>query len=138
MLADRVLTVKFPWTAFIAARLKPLETRRWTTSYRGYVWIHTARMIDEDALRVLGMPLGYDERRIGLERGRVICRAQLDFVRPMTPADEPAAMCPWERGRYVFGLSDVRRVRPFPLRGQLGLFEAQLPDFESIMETSER
>lgn len=125
----KVLSIKHPWAGFIAEGVKPFETRKWTTSYRGPVLIHVSRAIDDDAVSHHGLPPGYrDLVDLRGELGKVICSAEIYGCRPMTPADELLAMCPSEEGRKVFALRAVQRVRPFFIRGQLGLFEVDVPE----------
>ncbi|MFA9432919.1 MULTISPECIES: hypothetical protein [unclassified Egicoccus] len=40
---DRVLSLWQPWASLIALRVKRIETRGWSTSYRGPLWIHAAK-----------------------------------------------------------------------------------------------
>ena len=44
----------------------------------------------------------------------------------MTEADEPAAMARRQPDGWAWGLTDVRRIEPRPVRGQRGLFEAPI------------
>lgn len=39
---DRVLSLWQPWASLIPLRMKRIETRGWSTAYRGPLWIHAA------------------------------------------------------------------------------------------------
>lgn len=41
------LSLKQPWAALLAAGVKTVEVRRWTTSHRGRLLIHAARVCDD-------------------------------------------------------------------------------------------
>ena len=58
--------------------------------------------------------------------GGALAVVNLVDCRPMTQADEPAAMCKREPNQWAWILTDIRRIEPRPVRGQLGLFEAPI------------
>ena len=45
----------------------------------------------------------------------------------MRPEDEHAAMCPCEVGRFVWILQNVKAICPFPVKGQLNVFNVVPP-----------
>ena len=58
--------------------------------------------------------------------GSAVALVNLVDCRPMTEADEPAAMLKRLPDQWAWVLTDARRVEPRPVRGQLGLFEAPI------------
>ena len=106
----KALSVRQPWASMIALNEKTIETRTWSTDYRGDLLIVSSRKP-----AIAGLPLGQG-----------LCVAQLIDCRPMTIEDEPAAKCEmYEYGISAFAwcLANIRPVETFPVRGQLGLYE---------------
>ena len=106
----KALSVKQPWANLIAAGDKTIETRRWATEYRGDLLIVSTKAPKIE-------PAGY-----ALAIVRVI------DCRPMTEPDEPEACCAWYPDAYAWVLDDIRRIEPFPVKGQLGIYEVVLPE----------
>ena len=118
----KALSIRQPWASWIASGKKYIETRTWTTSYRGPILICSSKTWD-DAVGV------FDEAARALVYGHAIAIAQLVDCRPMTEADQHDACCFYMLGRYAWVLRDVHRIeRPFPVRGMPGLFDVELPN----------
>lgn len=49
----KALTLTQPWASLVAAGVKTIETRSWSTSYRGPLAIHAASKIPTDVRRVI-------------------------------------------------------------------------------------
>lgn len=97
----KALTLWQPWASLVAAGGKRLETRSWSTAYRGPLLIHAATRepptvcaaaFDEEAIQVLGVS---DYRT--LPRGVVVAIAELVDVRPTETVRQIA------RREYLFG-----------------------------------
>src|SRR6266851_4536576 len=106
----KALSLKQPWANMIAAGEKTIETRKWPTDYRGPLLIVSSKSP--------GIP----------PAGYAVALATLVDCRPMTSADEHLAQCRLYRGAYSWILSDVRRLKPFSVRGQLGIYDVSVPD----------
>jgi hypothetical protein len=120
----KALSLKQPWANLIRSRSKTIETRTWSTRYRGPVLICASRTVDQ------GMAAMY-ERGTGCEPyelGHAICVATILECRPMTPADEERALCLCTPGRFAWILANVVRIKPFPVKGRLSLFEVAIPE----------
>lgn len=116
----KALSVKQPWADLIASGDKTIETRSRPTSHRGPLLIVSSKTVDRQALRPGEKP--------GL-LGHAICVADLVDCRPFVPSDQQAAQCSCPPGYYSWVLENVRPIeRPFPVRGQLGIFEVQIPE----------
>lgn len=108
----KALSIKQPWAAGIAAGIKTIETRTWSTSYRG------------DLLLVSSA----SPRINGLLSGCAFAVAALTGCRPMVEADEEKACHVVYPNAWAWTLKNVRLVRPFPVKGALKFFDVELPD----------
>lgn len=108
----KALSIKEPWISYIADGLKTIETRTWETNYRG---------------RLL---LAGSKKPKGRYSGLAACMVTLVDCRRMTPDDEEAAKCLSHFGLYAWVLEDVVKLEhPFPVKGQLGLYEVDIKHF---------
>lgn len=101
----KALSIQEPWITMIRDGEKTIETRTWQTSYRG-------------PLMLVG-----SKKPVGACSGKAVCVCYLADCRPMVKADEQAAQCYWEQGSYSWVLEDVKVLKPFAVRGQLGLYD---------------
>lgn len=128
----KALSIKQPWANMIACNSKTIETRTWRTAHRGLLLIVASKSSSKAKRRPVE-PLG----------GHAIAVARLVGCRPMTPDDEPAAKCACYPGAYAWFLDDIRRIRPFPVKGRLKLYEVdELEDipgdvYEEILDLTE-
>lgn len=105
----KAISIKQPWANMIAAGEKTIETRTWSTDYRGEILIVSSR--DPDI-----PPAGY-----------ALAVATLVDCRPMSVLDEPAAQCRKYPKAVAWVLENVRRVKkPFPVQGELGVFDVDV------------
>lgn len=93
----------------IASGEKTIETRLWSTDYRGELVIVSSKIPKVE-------PAGCALAIVTL----VDCRA-------MTHFDEMGACCCVYPGAFAWVLRNVRRITPFPISGQLKLFDLELP-----------
>ena len=121
----KVLSVRQPWASLITAGLKTIETRSWKPNYRGDFLLCSSQKTDDLSW------LPYETRapilrpatKIEFPRGQALAVVTLTDCRPMTKADEVAAMVPYQEGLWAWQLEDVRPLKPFPVKGQLRLWE---------------
>lgn len=111
----RGLSMKQPWAEMLICGRKSIETRTWATNYRGPVLICSSLQPDRKAMQ----DFGYD----GV-RGQALGIFNLSNCRPMTEADERGACYHSEPGRFAWtsNAPTSRLLRPFPIKGRLGLF----------------
>lgn len=129
----KALSIKQPWALVISMGVKTIETRTWPTNYRGDILIVSSKTLDEDMIRLLRTEIGvFGVARLEarLEYGKAIAIANLVDCRPMTEDDENAAMCDIFPGAYSWVLDDIRRIKPFPVKGRLGLYDVECADDE--------
>ena len=109
-MAYTALSVKQPFANWIRDGRKTIETRTWSTAYRGDLLIVSSR-------RPSISPAGYAVALVNL----VDCR-------PMVAGDWQAACCDPYPGAYGWFLENIRPlVEPFEVRGTLGLYQISAP-----------
>ncbi len=105
----KALSVKQPWANMIAAGKKTIETRTWSTKYRGPLLIVSSR---SPSIEPVGCALAV---------------ADLVDCRPMIQSDEVRACCKVYPNAYAWVLRDIRAITPFQVKGRLGLYEVKMP-----------
>ncbi len=116
------LSIRQPWVELILRGVKSIELRKWTTDYRGPLWLHASMKMDDLS--------PYVPEDTPLFVGGYVGCAVLRTILTMDPRRwEGWRVHHCHPGRYLPGhfgwvLSDVVRFRA-PLRapGKLGLFE---------------
>lgn len=110
----KALSVRQPWASMIASGEKTIETRVWSTEYRGPLLICATKkpVIDE-------LPVGI-----------ALCIVELVDCRPMTEEDQVKACCEIYPRAQSFVLDHLRSVEPFPVKGQLGFFDVDVTTIE--------
>jgi len=104
----RILTVRQPWASAIIYAGKDVENRRWTTKYRGRLYIHAGMQVDADDVLPRDTPA---------PRGAII--GHVELVGIVTDSASRWA----EAGQYHWVLgAAVPLAAPVPARGRLGLW----------------
>lgn len=137
------LSLHQPWASLIAIGAKRIETRSWSTTYRGPLAIHAAKAgygMSFGSMEALALDAaGYEGMKVTrLPQGGIVAVVDLVDVLPMVATgclagvfdDYPELDTPTERafgnfapGRWAWVLENVRRIHPaIPLRGRQGLF----------------
>lgn len=107
----KALFVRQPWANMIASGEKTIEARTWATDYRGDLLICSCKWPQIEAA------------------GFALCVVRLIDCVPMRPEHEAAAKCAYHPRAYAWLLEDVRLISRFPVKGRLGLFEVEPPEF---------
>ena len=68
------LSIRQPWVELILRGDKQIEVRRWSSGYRGVLWLHAGRIVDPDAEPLPGVT--------DLFQGGFVGSAVLDAVVP--------------------------------------------------------
>jgi len=89
----------------IASGEKTIETRTWSTDYRGPLLIVSSRTPRIE-------PAGY-----------ALAVGTLNDCRPMTKDDEDEACCELYPGAHAWVFTSIRRIEPFPVKGKLGIYD---------------
>jgi hypothetical protein len=103
----KALSIKQPWASLIAGGFKTIELRSWQTGYRGRILIVSSR-----------------KPAFGLA-GYALATATIEACVPMTREHEQASFCKYDRDAFAWVLGDIRRIAPFEVKGQQGLFEVE-------------
>jgi hypothetical protein len=121
----KALSIRQPWANLIAAGHKTIETRTWSTKYRSELLICASKTVDVPAAKLLAVL----SPTIKINpAGMALCVADLVDCRPMRVSDEQAARCPTYEGAFAWVLNNIRPIKPFPVKGQLGLFSVEMPE----------
>jgi len=103
----KAISLHQPWASLIAEGDKTIETRRWSTEYRGELLIvSTKRPV------VTSLPAGM-----------ALAVVNVADCRPMTEADCQAACCEIYPGAFAWMLTNIRKIKPFAVRGSQGFYE---------------
>lgn len=152
----KAITLWQPWASLIAHQLKQVETRSWSTEYRGLLAIHAGKRFNtyqkhltlhdprfRDPLKRAGALLG---AKPPLPLGKVVAIVELTDVRQITwnnrPQQESAEFTfgDFTPGRFMWFLKLIQRLeKPIPARGYQGLWgwsppESLLPVLEKAQE----
>jgi len=106
--SGRALSVKQPWANLIAQGRKTIETRTWSTSYRGELLIVSSRKPNI------------------APAGCAVALVDIVGCRPMTAEDELAACCELYPGALAWCLENIRPVKPVAVRGRLGQYRVEV------------
>lgn len=115
-----------PWASAIALGHKAIETRSWSTRYRGQIAIHAAKRFAAEERMFASVEHTLGRLPAQLPLGAIVAIAELTGVQP---AHELAAG-PIEKiygnytpGRFGWCLESVRALLdPIPYKGKQGLF----------------
>ena len=139
----KALSLTQPWASLVACGAKRIETRSWSTAYRGPLAIHAAKAFPRDCretaefdfhFRRFLIEAGYVHRFGGidvstLERGAIVatCRvvrcARTELIVSQI-SDQERAFGDYSSGRWAWLLNDIVRLpEPITARGALGLWE---------------
>jgi len=112
----KAISVKQPWANLIASGKKCIETRTWSTKFRGRLLIVSSKVPSEPP-----------------PAGHAVAIADLVDCRPMTKDDEEAACCPVYPNAYAWVLENVKAVKPFPVKGSQGFYMVNISGCEELL-----
>jgi hypothetical protein len=124
----RAISLWQPWASAVALGLKHVETRHWSTKYRGPLVIHAARRWDRSQRQFASV-----ERTLGrlpsrLPFGALVAVCNLVDVRPTEELKLSVSAIErlygnYEPGRFGWLLADIRPLtEPIPYLGRQGFF----------------
>jgi len=129
----KAISLHQPWASLIAIGAKEMETRHWTTEYRGPIAIHAAKSKANEAV-FYSEPFrsvfasAYIRNFDQLPFGAIIAEGVLerifkaDGIAPKLSANEKA-FGDFSAGRAAWWIKHIRAFEPVPFVGQQGLFE---------------
>lgn len=130
----RALSLWQPWASAVALGAKRVETRSWSTSYRGPIAIHAAKRWTKSeratwAAWRLTWPDFFRAELVTPPLGVVVVVAELVDCVPTESlkasgglGEMEEAMGDYASGRYGWVLVRRRPIRPLPMRGMQGLW----------------
>jgi ASCH domain len=118
----KAISIRQPWANMIASGEKTIETRTWSIPYRGELLIVSSKNPNIP-------PAGY-----------ALAIAELVTCRRMKKTDEEAARCRYYPGAFAWVLKNIRKIKSFPVSGQLGLYEVNINEARKwfLLEKSEQ
>jgi hypothetical protein len=111
----KAICLKQPWASMVANGTKTIETRKWSTNYRGPLLIVSSLKPKLD----------------GYPTGVAIAITELINCRKMTKEDVDAACCEVYPKAHSWILSNTRPLRKLlNVKGQLGLFDVEINNLD--------
>lgn len=104
----KAISLKQPWANLVANGTKTIETRKWSTKYRG-------RLVICSSQKPNIYPAGF-----------AIATVELYDCKPMTKLDEKNACCKVYPKAYSWFLRDIKKIKPVPVKGFLGIYNLDL------------
>lgn len=121
-----------PWASAMALGFKKIETRSWSTNYRGPLFIHAAK-------KVIKWPSLYIQKVFDktafqpddLPFGQILCQVDLIDCKKIFIHNQPSGemerlMGDYTPGRYMWATDNLQTLFPFPFKGKQGIFD--VPD----------
>jgi hypothetical protein len=153
----KVISLLQPWASLVAIGAKKIETRSWSTKYRGPLAIHASKRVPLEAeelcltepfqktLEAAGiqfngdvplsrlLPTGAIIATCRLVDCREIClygpRASDGNLMPVLPEEPEHSFGDYTPGRYAWILGNVKTLHePIPAKGRLGLWEFDMSE----------
>lgn len=124
----KAITLWEPFATAIPLGLKRIETRHWSTNYRGPLAIHAAKKRDK-TLEQISVDGGISLEQ--LQYGNVVAVVNLAAVCPIEHLRRIVSKADlhfgdYQDGRFGWVLTDIKAIKPFPLKGGQGFFN--IPD----------
>ena len=101
----KALSIKGEWAVLIRDGSKTIETRVWKTEYRGKLLLCASKKPETEL------------------SGKAFAIVELVDCRKMIEDDETDAMCIIYPRANSWFFKNLKLIKPFPVKGQLGLFE---------------
>jgi len=123
----KTLTIKQPFATLIIEGYKTYEFRSWKTSFRGEIYIHAGKSIDQEAMkRVEHLNLSYPTGCIIGKATITDCvNVEEDLRKRLLKENEIVyhnLLAPKEK-RYGFKIEKVEKIKPIPAKGKLSFWE---------------
>jgi len=104
----KAISIKEPWISMILDGKKTIETRPWFPSYRGYLLLCASKTPESE------------------NSGNAVGVAYLYKVATMTQNHVKDACCDVYPNACSLFLKDIRKIKPFLVKGSLGIFDVNL------------
>ena len=105
----KAISLKQPWANLVASGEKTIETRKWSTKYRGDLVICSSQNPKIEPY------------------GKALCIVELYDVQPMTKEHEKKACVKVYHKAHAWFLRNLRPINPpIPVKGALSIFNLEL------------
>jgi len=106
----KAISLQQPWANLVATGKKTIETRKWSTNYRGDLVICSSQNPKIEPY------------------GKALCIVELYDVKPMTKEHEKEACIQVYPKAHAWFLRNLRPINPpIPVKGALSIFNLELP-----------
>jgi hypothetical protein len=128
----RAISLWQPWATAIALGTKRIETRGWSTDYRGPLLIHAAKRWEAEQREFAAVEQNLARLPLRIPLGAIVAAARLVDVKPTEELIGDIGALErlygdYSPGRFGWVLEEVRAfVEPIPFRGSQGFF--MVPD----------
>ncbi len=139
----RGLTLTEPWATLVVLGEKQIETRSWSTNYRGLLAIHAAKKfpawardtcLEEPFLSSVGPIPEYLGCILGVVQLAHISATER-LRRYQLPSEKERAFGDYANGRFAWMLAGAKMLdNPIPCRGMLGLWKVPLQIAQQALE----
>lgn len=117
----RAISLWQPWGSCVVLGYKRIETRKWSTTFRGTLAIHAAKKRDSICTQMENVVRGQLDSVLPdpLPRGGVIGLVDLVDIREMDEAligaqtELELALGDWQEGRFAWFLENPRPIKPW-------------------------
>lgn len=115
------ISVRQPWASLIVCGLKNVELRTWATDYKGLLYIHAAKRLDEHA--ILRFMIEEPPRGCLIGTVELVEVEKLTIPRWNELASQHLDNGPYASGLYAWHLANPRQMtETIPYTGVRGLF----------------
>ncbi len=123
----KVLSVKEPFATLLANGIKKIETRSWSTKYRGIIYIHASLKIEKYKNTEFNNLI----KNMSFMPGYILCKANLvdciymneEFINKIKENNYTEYLCgDYQEGRYGWVLENVEVIEPIKAKGKLGIW----------------
>ncbi len=105
----KAISLKQPWANLVSEGKKTIETRKWSTNYRGELIICSSKIPNI-------YPAGF-----------AMAKVELYDVKPMVKADEKKACVKVYPKAHSWFLRNIKKISPpIPIKGALGIFDLKI------------
>lgn len=128
----KVISLLEPWASLVKESIKTVETRSWSTKYRGELYIHASQrkltnkdlVLYDKQIKLLKSP--------NFKYGHIIAKCTLidciymtdEFIEEIKKNSNEYICGDYQVGRYAWILKDLEVLEnPIPAKGRLGIWE---------------
>ena len=123
----KCISLKQPYAEFLAIGKKTIETRRWSTKFRGSFLIHASRTVDFEACK------HYNTDRDKIIKGAIIGKAVIYDVKEYqntiefeSDKNKHLSLNEFVNNKHLYGFlikDAIKFDKPVPYLGKMGFFE---------------